>query len=81
MVRIGNTNYPNTFMARMRTAEVEFTMPAEDWETNPVTHETHDTWVSPDEIIKTDVGEGLIDSLEVDLHSGKWKATIRYENE
>ena len=81
MVRIGNTNYPNTFMARMRTAEVEFSMPAEEWETNPVTHETHDTWVSPDEIIKTDVGEGLIDNLEVDLHSGKWKATIRYENE
>ena len=81
MVRIGNTNYPNTFMARMRTAEVEFTMPAEEWETNPVTHETHDTWVSPDEIIKTDVDEGLIDNLEVDLHNGKWKATIRYENE
>lgn len=80
-VKIGDTEYTNTEVANMRTAEVSFQLPAASWETNPVTHETHDTWVSPTERIRTAAGVGVIDTLAYDLHSGLWTATLRYDNE
>lgn len=80
-VKIGGKEYSNVVVAKMRTDEVSFQLPAEQWETNPVTHETHDTWVSPTELLKTDAGTGIIDSLTYNMHNGVWTATVRYNNE
>lgn len=68
VVKIGDTEVQNTVTARLRKAEVDFRLlQGED--------------VKAGDILITEVGEGLIDSLEKDLHSGKMTATVRYENE
>lgn len=68
VVKIGDTEVQNTVTARLRKADVDFRLlQGED--------------VEAGDILITEVGEGLIDSLEEDLHSGKMTATVRYENE
>ena len=54
--------------ARMRTSEIQLRVPA------GMSIEASDT-------IKTQVGIGVIDTLEYDLHSEIYTATLRYENE
>lgn len=68
VVSIGDEEYPNSITSRMRKAEIVFRTP------DGVT-------VEPGDMLWTEVGQGLIESMEVDLSSGKYTATVRYENE
>lgn len=68
VVKIGDAEVQNAYTARLRKAEVDFRLlQGED--------------VEAGDILITEVGQGRIDSLEEDLHSGNMKAEIRYENE
>ena len=69
-LKVGDTVYPNvnTHTARMRKAEVTFRLPKGD------------TIEGGDELI-TEVGHGVAESIELDMGSGLYTATVRYENE
>ena len=64
----GNTAYDTGSHARMRTSEVSFNL-------------LEGEWVEPSDVLITEVGEGVIDTLTYDMSSEKWTATVRYNNE
>ena len=68
MLKIGDSEQPNTFTSRLRKAEVTFSLPDE-------------TNVKAGDLIWTEVGKGLAETLELDLSSDHFTATVRYENE
>lgn len=67
-VLIGDDEVDNEMVARMRTAEVQFRIPKGET-------------MIPHMSITTEAGVGMIETLEWDLASDGWTATIRYENE
>ena len=67
MLKIGDSEQPNTFTSRLRKAEVTFSLPDE-------------TNVKAGDLIWTEVGKGLAETLELDLSSDHFTATFRYEN-
>lgn len=64
----GDTAYDTGSHARMRTSEVSFNL-------------LEGEWVEPSDMLITEVGEGVIDTLTYDMSSEKWTATVRYNNE
>ena len=68
-VQIGDGEpFQNANSARMRTAEVSFNL-------------LEGEWVEPSDVLITEVGSGVIDTLTYDMSSEKWTATVRYNNE
>ena len=69
-VKIGDngTAYDTGSHARMRTSEVSFNL-------------LEGEWVEPSDILVTEAGNGVIDTLTYDMSSEKWTATVRYNNE
>lgn len=68
VVKIGDTEYPNQFTSRMRKAEIDFSLP-------------EGVNIEAGDILWTEVGKGVTETLEQDISSDKWTATVRYENE
>lgn len=68
VVKIGDTEYPNRFTSRMRKAEIDFSLP-------------EGVNIEAGDILWTEVGKGVTETLEQDISSDKWTATVRYENE
>ena len=64
----GNTAYDTGSHARMRTSEVSFNL-------------LEGEWAEPSDVLITEAGEGVIDTLTYDMSSEKWTATVRYNNE